>query len=143
MAQQAVINAQENLRVMTGKLYDSLNAPRENFPLAVPAPGDIRGWVEIAKQNNKGLQAAKQAIEVARQTIEVERAASKPVVNLYAQHTGNLNISEAPLDPITVGARLGWKPACRCIRGARSTPESVRPSIIFARPSKTTTIRNA
>ena len=106
-ARQGVIVARENLRVLTGKSYQTLNGPRANIPLVVPAPRDISSWINIAKQNNKALQSAKQAIEVARQTIEVQRAARKLKVNLFARQTGNLNINNSAIDPISLDASVG------------------------------------
>ncbi len=106
-AKQSVIDAQENLRVLTGKSYQTLNGPRPNLPLIVPAPRAISAWIDSAKQNNKALQGAKQAIEVARQTIEVQRAARKLKVNLFARQTGNININNSAIDPISLGASVG------------------------------------
>ncbi len=106
-ARQGVIVARESLRVLTGKNYQTLSGPRPNIPLTIPAPRDINGWVNIAKLNNKTLQSTKQAIEVARQTIEVQRAARKLKVNLFARQTGSININNSAIDPISLDASVG------------------------------------
>ncbi|MEZ5537443.1 MAG: TolC family outer membrane protein [Thiolinea sp.] len=116
-AQQGIIDARENLRVVTNKAYPSLNGPQANLPLTIPAPGNINSWVEIAKQNSKPLQTAKQAIEVARQNIEVQRSSRKPVVNMYARHTSNLNANDSPIDPISTGASVGLEASMPIYRG--------------------------
>lgn len=116
-AQQGIIDARENLRVVTNKLYPTINGPQPNLPLRIPAPGNINSWVDIAKKNSKTLQAAKQAIEVARQNIEVQRANRKPVVNMYARHTGNLTATDTAVDPISAGASVGLEASMPIYRG--------------------------
>ncbi len=116
-AQQGIIDARENLRVVTNKLYPTINGPQPNLPLRIPAPTNINRWVEIAKQNSKSLQTAKQAIEVARQNIEVQRANHKLVVNMYARHTSNLTATDTPIDPISTGASVGVEASMPIYRG--------------------------
>lgn len=106
-AQQTVIDARENLRIVTGKSYKTLNAAYANLPLTIPAPQSIKGWVNLAKENNKSLQAAQQSIEVSRTTVEVQRSGRSPVVNMYARHTGSLTANDTPIDPIVAGASVG------------------------------------
>lgn len=81
--------AREQLRVLTGRFYPTLDAPRTNILLTAPTPNNIETWVQIAKQNNHQLRAGKQAIRVAQKGIEAERAAKHPSVNLVASHTGS------------------------------------------------------
>jgi outer membrane protein len=86
-ATQQLDVAREQLRVLTGGFYQSLNAPRDNMPLQVPAPASIESWVSMARQNNHSLKASQQAAQVARKTIDVQRGARYPVVNLTASRT--------------------------------------------------------
>lgn len=116
-AQQGIIDARENLRVVTNKLYPAINGPQPNLPLQIPAPANINGWVDIAKQNSKSLQTAKQAIEVARQNIEVQRANRKPVVSMYARHTSSLTGTDTDIDPISTGASVGVEASMPIYRG--------------------------
>ena len=106
-AQTSVINAREDLRVVTGKPYAQLGAVANQIPLAIPSPSTIQAWVDIAKKNSKSLLAAKQSIEIARQKVEVQRASRSPTVNLYARHTGSFKFSDSPIDPVTAGASVG------------------------------------
>lgn len=117
-AQQGIIDARENLRVITNKAYPVINGPQANLPLQIPAPNNINSWVEIAKQNSKTLQTAKQAIEVARQNIEVQRASRKPVVSMYARHTSSLTAYEnTSTDPVYTGASVGLEASMPIYRG--------------------------
>lgn len=99
--------AREQLRVLTGGFYQSLNAPAANMPLAMPTPGDIEAWVKTAKANNKQLVASKHAVDTAQTSIDVQRAAKQPVVDLVAKQTGSSTETRAELDPQVYGASVG------------------------------------
>nr|CAA6830336.1 MAG: Type I secretion outer membrane protein, TolC precursor [uncultured Thiotrichaceae bacterium] len=116
-ARQGIIDARENLRVLTRKGYQSLKGPAANLPLQIPAPGNINSWVALAKQNSKALQTAKQGIEVARQNIEVQRSSRNPVVNMYARHTGSLTETNSSTDPISTGASVGVEASMSLYQG--------------------------
>lgn len=87
-ATQQLDVAREQLRVLTGGFYQSLNAPRTNMPLTMPEPNGIEAWVNTAKQKNHLLRASKQAIAAQQKEVEAQRAAKSPTVNLFANHTG-------------------------------------------------------
>ncbi|EIJ34676.1 TolC family outer membrane protein [Thiothrix nivea] len=99
--------SREQLRVLTGGFYQTLNAPAANMPLAMPAPADIEQWVNTAKANNKQLTASKYSLDAAQTEIDRQRAAKKPVVDLVAKQTGSNTESNALLDPQTYGASVG------------------------------------
>ncbi len=88
-ATQQLDVAREQLRVITGGFYPSLNAPRSNMPLAMPTPSSIEAWVNTAKQNNHLLRASKHAVTAAQKEVEAQRAEKFPRVGLYANHTGS------------------------------------------------------
>lgn len=89
MAIQQLDIAREQLRVITGGFYPSLNAPRSNMPLTMPTPNSIEAWVNIAKQNNHLLRSSKYAVTAAQKEVEAQRAEKLPRVGLYANHTGS------------------------------------------------------
>jgi outer membrane protein len=97
----------EQLRVLTGGFYQTLNAPAANLPLAMPSPADIEQWVKTAKANNKQLIASQHAIQSAQTGIDIQRAAKQPVVDLVARQTGSNSESKAALDPQNYGASVG------------------------------------
>jgi outer membrane protein len=72
------------LREMTGKLFTSLRPLRDNVPLEQPDPPDMQKWVEAAQQKNILLEARRQAVEVARQEVERQRAGHFPVLDVVA-----------------------------------------------------------
>jgi outer membrane protein len=100
--------AREQLRVLTGGFYQTLNGPASNLPLTVPTPQDIEQWVQTAKASNKELAASKKAIEVAQKEVERQRAGKKPTVNLVASQTGSKTEGDpVALDPESYDASVG------------------------------------
>ncbi|SDZ96054.1 MAG: TolC family outer membrane protein [Candidatus Thiothrix putei] len=117
--------SREQLRVLTGGFYQTLNAPAANLPLTVPEPADIEQWVKTAKVNNKQLIASQHAIQSAQTAIDLQRAAKKPVVDLVAKQTGSDAQSSAPLDPQNYGASVGVQVSMPLYTGG-STDSKIR-----------------
>lgn len=117
--------SREQLRVLTGGFYQSLNAPAANLPLTVPTPADIEQWVKTAKANNKRLIASKHAIQAAQTAIDIQRAAKKPVVDLVARQTGSDTQGSADLDPQNFGASVGVQVSMPLYTGG-STDSKIR-----------------
>ncbi|UOG92422.1 MAG: TolC family outer membrane protein [Candidatus Thiothrix sulfatifontis] len=115
----------EQLRVLTGGFYQTLNAPAANLPLTVPAPTDIEQWVKTAKANNKRLIASQFAIQSAKTVIDIQRAAKKPVVDLVAKQTGSDTQSSAEIDPQNYGASVGVQVSMPLYTGG-STDSKIR-----------------
>ncbi|MDQ5770101.1 TolC family outer membrane protein [Thiothrix subterranea] len=115
----------EQLRVLTGGFYQTLNAPAANLPLTVPTPADIEQWVKTAKANNKQLIASQHAIQSAQTAIDIQRAAKKPVVDLVARQTGNDTQSSAEIDPQNYGASVGVQVSMPLYTGG-STDSKIR-----------------
>ena len=99
--------AREKLRLLTGNSYQLLNAPAGSTPLAMPNPSNIDQWVKTAQASNKQLQASKQAVATALKAVDIQRAAKKPVVSLYATHTGSNTEGDTPVDPRVLGLSAG------------------------------------
>lgn len=99
--------AREQLRVLTGGFYQSLNSARSNMPLTMPTPNSIEAWVNTAKQKNHLLRASKQAIAAQQKEVEVQRAAKSPTVNLFANHTGSYVDNDNYNDLKTYDAAVG------------------------------------
>ena len=85
-AQNKLRDARQGLREITGKLIGSVQTLRPQFALETPDPTDVERWVESALEQNLGLQARRQAVDVARQEIERQRAGHYPSLNLVLNH---------------------------------------------------------
>jgi outer membrane protein len=72
------------LRELTGKVMPNLKPLRDRIPLDQPSPADMDHWVDTALQQNLLLEARRQAVSVAQQEIQRQRAAHYPVLDLVA-----------------------------------------------------------
>lgn len=81
----AVDNALENLRAITGKLYGNLAALGDRqVPLYIPLPRNIDRWTQIALQQNWTIIAQKYLLMYDRRTIQQTAAGRYPTVNAAA-----------------------------------------------------------
>ena len=90
-AQNKLRDARQGLREITGRLIVDVQSLRGEFALQTPDPANIDQWVDTALGQNLALQARREAVEVARQEVERQRAAHFPSVNLLV----NLNRRDA------------------------------------------------
>lgn len=79
-------DARQGLREITGKLIENVQSLRAEFPLQTPEPAVIERWVEAAFDQNLGLRAKRETVEVARQEVERQRAGHFPSLNLLLSH---------------------------------------------------------
>lgn len=85
-AQNKLRDARQALREITGRTIEDLQTLREEFPLGTPDPPVIERWVEAAQDQNLILRARREAVDVARQEVERQRAGFYPSLNLLLSH---------------------------------------------------------
>lgn len=85
-AQNELDNARESLREITGSYYQTLAILSDKITLTPPKPNDIDAWTQLALERNPQLLAAHRAVDIARQEIELQRAANLPTVDLVGRH---------------------------------------------------------
>jgi outer membrane protein len=86
----ALANAREFLRQLTGREYAQLKTLSERMPLALPDPRDPEEWVRRALESNLRLRSARFSVTQARENIKLQRAGHYPTLNL--------NVSRADID---------------------------------------------
>lgn len=79
-------DAREALREITGKMIEDVQALRGEFSLESPQPAQVQNWVDSALEQNLILRARREAVDVARQEVERQRAGHYPSVNLLLNH---------------------------------------------------------
>lgn len=79
----------ENLRAITGKVYDQYARLSDDFPLASPDPKNIEDWVKVAVNHNWNLQSSIYAMQAAMEEIKVQWGGHLPVVTLDASYGNN------------------------------------------------------
>ena len=86
VAENALRNSIEALRVLIGDPVEDLKPLAEKFPLLSPEPSDINEWQRMALENNLSLKAAKFSLNAAKEAFESSRAGHYPTVNFNATH---------------------------------------------------------
>ncbi|MCC7121691.1 MAG: TolC family outer membrane protein [Gammaproteobacteria bacterium] len=108
-AENAVQNAEERLREVTGESHRALWPLGEALPLTRPDPDDIEQWTETALGQNLELEAALVAAEIAADEIEVQRAGHYPSLDIEGGHgfnsTGGL-FGQNDTESSDIGVRL-------------------------------------
>lgn len=89
-AKNALANAREALRVITGSYEEKLQPLGDKVPLMIPEPRDIDRWTTIARENNPQLQAARRAVEVAKEEVANQRAGHYPTVDVVVNSSDNV-----------------------------------------------------
>ncbi|MGH8272937.1 MAG: TolC family outer membrane protein [Gammaproteobacteria bacterium] len=121
---QALAQAREALRAITGRYLPHLEAPEKALPLMPPRPSNVQSWVRTGFANNPSLASAKLAQKVAQNLVDEQRAGYMPTLNLvlsrtYGNTEGNSSICQgaqctpAQPDPSTnydnqIGLQLSW-----------------------------------
>ena len=83
-AQHKLRDARQGLREITGKLIENMQTLRDEFPLEIPQPAAIDPWLDSALEQNLMLQAKREAVVVAQQEIERQRAGYWPSLSILA-----------------------------------------------------------
>lgn len=82
----AVDNAREQLRAITGKYHESLNALTDSLPLVEPVPAGLQTWTDMAVSQNPALIAAQQGTQQAQHNVELQRSSKYPTAGLSLRH---------------------------------------------------------
>ncbi len=84
-AENALANANEQLRETTGKYVDDLAELEEESPLVSPEPANINEWSETALAQNPSIMVARANVNTAEQNIELQKSGHYPSLDLVAQ----------------------------------------------------------
>ncbi len=86
-AENALDNAREALREVSGEYYEAIAPLAVDVPLLVPTPNDIEAWAATALEQNLQLRSANEATLVARDEIQRVEAGHLPTLDLVGTHT--------------------------------------------------------
>lgn len=111
--QNAVDNAYENLKAITGERYTSLTPLSAKFPLSKPAPENIESWGHNAVSTNWNVQSAYYTTLAAQQTLRASVGGHLPTLDFIAsdsytrnQYTGNDGASRVRNDSLGLQLNL-------------------------------------
>lgn len=94
----ALDNALENLRAITGILYTKMSSLRDQVPLLKPNPKNIDAWVKEALAQNYSLSAQKFQVQASRETVKKNAAARYPTINATGSFTATNNGNYAQVE---------------------------------------------
>jgi outer membrane protein len=86
LALNAIDNAQEAMRELTGDYVTDFSALGDNMSLVRPEPEVIESWTALSLEQNLGMVAAKHAAETARNEIKRQSAGHYPTLDLVGSH---------------------------------------------------------
>ncbi|NNF67239.1 MAG: TolC family outer membrane protein [Gammaproteobacteria bacterium] len=81
-ARRVLTNANEVLRELTGDYARELESPDNSLPLMLPEPADEEAWVKKSREQNLSLISSRLGVEIASDTIKVQRSAHLPTLDL-------------------------------------------------------------
>ncbi len=108
VARNELDNAREALREIIGETPDDLAGLVDGLPLQPPVPAQLAEWSRKALENNPTVLSNRFSTEVAKQEVEVQRAARQPTVDLFGSYNLNRTNSTggSDLNTATVGVQL-------------------------------------
>ncbi len=83
-ALNAIDNAQESMRELTGEYLTAVKALGETILLVSPEPAAIERWTQLSLDQNPGIMAAIQAVEMAKKEVQRQAAGHFPTLDLVA-----------------------------------------------------------
>jgi outer membrane protein len=81
-AENKLADARQALKEIIGREVEAFLRVRDNLPLVTPQPADPEQWVQKAYEQNLALKARSEAVEIAQQEIEKQRAGHYPSLNI-------------------------------------------------------------
>lgn len=111
IARNALEDAREALREITGKEPGALLRLRAELPLTEPVPNDMQAWVDRALGENPALKAQEHAVAAAKANINTARAGHLPTLSgsyTYERNPswGESSSSVSPIPGAVPGNRL-------------------------------------
>ncbi|MDT8407979.1 MAG: TolC family outer membrane protein [Wenzhouxiangellaceae bacterium] len=91
VADNALENAREGLRELTGTMFESFKPLTSELPLKSPEPALSSEWVATALQANPDLTVARDAVSIADTDMRISRAGHYPTLDLTANYNRSLN----------------------------------------------------
>ena len=85
-AGNAVDNAREALREITGSYFTELPELTDSMPLLTPEPADIDEWTNTAVKESLSVLAALEAVDNAREEIGIQRSGHLPTLDVVTQY---------------------------------------------------------
>lgn len=90
-AQNAVANSREALGELTGRYHETLAGLGKGMPLVEPQPADVKRWTAAALRRNLRVTAARYAVKVAREQVDLRRSGYYPTLDLVGSRSKSVS----------------------------------------------------
>lgn len=101
IAENALEDAREALREITGAWFESFARLQENIPLEPPQPADPEEWVAMALDFSPQVLQQIAQLDVAQADLRIARAGHLPSLGLSASFSNTRNNEFVDYDPVT------------------------------------------
>ncbi len=101
LAENAVEDAREALREITGTLFEEYARLLEDLPLTIPEPASSQDWVAIALETSPIVLQQLGQLATAEADLRIARAGHLPTLSLSGSYTRNVNNEFVGRDPAT------------------------------------------
>ena len=101
LAENAVEDAREALREITGTLFEEYARLLEDLPLDIPEPASSEDWVAIAMETSPAVLQQMGQLATAEADLRIARAGHFPTLSLTGSYTRNVNNEFVGRDPAT------------------------------------------
>ncbi len=114
VTENAVVDREEGLRVITGAAINSLQPLKDSFEMVPPDPADEKSWITSALENNLTVKARIAATEVEQAKHKVRKGDRYPTVGFEANFNnrdsgGSLFGGGSDVDTTDLVIRANWK----------------------------------
>ncbi|MGX5202743.1 TolC family outer membrane protein [Aliikangiella sp. IMCC44632] len=118
-AQNALDNAHEALRLVTGQYHYNILGLKNDITPKNPEPADIKAWVKESEKNNILIKSSKIGLEIAKQSINISQAGHLPKVSLSANYRDSDTDTTSPAFPREndAGELIGFVDATNNVTG--------------------------
>jgi len=109
LAENAIDNAREALREVTGNYQTELTPLGTRMPLVSPQPEIIDEWTQISQEQNMLVIASRHELETARQTIKIQQSGHLPTLDIVAStgyESGGGRFGGTQVDATSIGLQL-------------------------------------
>ena len=107
-ARQQFDDANDALREIIATDPGALADVSYNMPLDPPQPNNVDAWEQKALENNPALQAAREAVEVAEDEVEVRKSGHYPAVDIVGLYSDTRSDAIGAIEPqdTSIGLQL-------------------------------------
>ncbi|MFI9655006.1 TolC family outer membrane protein [Guyparkeria sp. GHLCS8-2] len=132
-ARNALNNAEAALQTIVGKPLTDLDDIRTNLDVAKPEPADPQDWIDLAVEQNLGLQSAVVGTRIAQQNVDVARSQRAPTVSLEGSYGYDSSPSQFGNRSETLNGQVGVQLNLPIYTGGRINAQSRQAAFDYQR----------